>query len=176
VVLLGATLLVHADDAEMVISLMPTLTDGFYHKGFALFHLKDYSGAVSTWLQTPAPGAAHTTSSRHAVTALKHHGRTCGDCTRLLLSVAGAGCCCSAASTTTNWSPCCDRGQCCLQAAAFSEGLALCPHDKILRQGFWDALSLLGQQQALQPPGLTQHQQQLANMLPIPAGASVPWS
>jgi hypothetical protein len=31
----------------MVISLMPTLTDGFYHKGFALFHLKDYSGAVS---------------------------------------------------------------------------------------------------------------------------------
>jgi hypothetical protein len=70
----------------------------------------------------------------------------------------------------------CDCGHCHSQAAAFSEGLALCPHDKILRQGFWDALSLLGQQQALQPPGLSQQQQQLANMLPIPAGAGMSWS
>jgi hypothetical protein len=35
------------DDAEVVIKLMPSCPDGFYHKGFALFQLHDYGAAVS---------------------------------------------------------------------------------------------------------------------------------
>jgi hypothetical protein len=31
----------------MVIELMPTSPDGYYHKGFALFQLQDYQAAVS---------------------------------------------------------------------------------------------------------------------------------
>ncbi|GIL62594.1 hypothetical protein Vafri_16759 [Volvox africanus] len=36
-----------AADADRVVELAPHLMDGHYHKGFALFHLKDYAGAVS---------------------------------------------------------------------------------------------------------------------------------
>jgi len=34
------------DDAEMVIELMPSSPDGYYHKGFALFQLQDYTAAA----------------------------------------------------------------------------------------------------------------------------------
>lgn len=64
-----------AADAERVIQLAPNIMDGFYHKGFALFNLKQYAEA----------------------------------------------------------------------AHAFQEGLKLNPADKVLRQGFWDAVSLLSQ-------------------------------
>lgn len=33
-------------DAERVIELAPHIMDGYYHKGFALFHLKDYAGSA----------------------------------------------------------------------------------------------------------------------------------
>eukprot|EP00976_Prorocentrum_cordatum_P106435 1194447-Prorocentrum_minimum.AAC.7 len=36
-----------AEDAEKVIALQPNATDGYYHKGFALYHQKDYGEAVS---------------------------------------------------------------------------------------------------------------------------------
>lgn len=36
-----------AADADRVIEFAPHVMDGYYHKGFALFHLKDYAGAVS---------------------------------------------------------------------------------------------------------------------------------
>lgn len=36
------------DDAEMVIELMPSSPDGYYHKGFALFQLQDYTAAMSS--------------------------------------------------------------------------------------------------------------------------------
>lgn len=36
-----------AADADRVMELAPHIMDGYYHKGFALFHLKDYAGAVS---------------------------------------------------------------------------------------------------------------------------------
>jgi hypothetical protein len=43
----------------------------------------------------------------------------------------------------------------CLQAHAFQQGLDLNPTDKIMRQGFWDAVNLLSQDRpvgvALQP-------------------------
>mmetsp|Transcript_5040 Transcript_5040/g.10937 ORF Transcript_5040/g.10937 Transcript_5040/m.10937 type:complete len:162 (-) Transcript_5040:659-1144(-) len=64
-----------AADAEKVIDLAPTIMDGYYHKGFALFNLKQYAEA----------------------------------------------------------------------AHAFQEGLKLNPADKVLRQGFWDAISLVSQ-------------------------------
>ncbi|KAK9816550.1 hypothetical protein WJX72_001812 [[Myrmecia] bisecta] len=62
-------------DAEVVITTMPHSTDGYYHKGFALYHKHDYAGA----------------------------------------------------------------------AHAFQEGLKLNPADRVLRQGFWDAITLLSQ-------------------------------
>ncbi|GAX83653.1 hypothetical protein CEUSTIGMA_g11078.t1 [Chlamydomonas eustigma] len=64
-----------AADADKVIELSPTIMDGYYHKGFALFNLKKYSEA----------------------------------------------------------------------AHAFQEGLKLSPNDKVLRQGFWDAIALVSQ-------------------------------
>jgi hypothetical protein len=33
-------------DAEKVIELQPSSTDGWYHKGFALYHKKNFSEAV----------------------------------------------------------------------------------------------------------------------------------
>jgi hypothetical protein len=36
-----------AEDAEVVIELMPSMSCGYYHKGFALHQLHDYAGAVS---------------------------------------------------------------------------------------------------------------------------------
>mmetsp|Transcript_31135 Transcript_31135/g.37682 ORF Transcript_31135/g.37682 Transcript_31135/m.37682 type:complete len:152 (-) Transcript_31135:273-728(-) len=69
------------EDAEKVISLQPNSTDGYYHKGFALYHQKDYSGA----------------------------------------------------------------------AHAFQEGLKLNPSDRVLRQGFWDAVTLLSQHRVCLP-------------------------
>ncbi|KAK3233195.1 hypothetical protein CYMTET_56491 [Cymbomonas tetramitiformis] len=69
------------EDAEKVIGLMPKSTDGYYHKGFALYHQKDYSGA----------------------------------------------------------------------AHAFQEGLKLNPSDRVLRQGFWDAVTLLSQHRVCLP-------------------------
>eukprot|EP00951_Prasinocladus_malaysianus_P007346 scaffold52833_cov44-Prasinocladus_malaysianus.AAC.1 len=65
-----------ADDAEKVISLAPTIADGYYHKGYALYHMRAFSDA----------------------------------------------------------------------AKAFQEGLRLNPQDRMLRQGFWDAITLLSQQ------------------------------
>ena len=35
-----------AADSEKVIELAPNIMDGYYHKGFALFNLKQYSEAV----------------------------------------------------------------------------------------------------------------------------------
>lgn len=35
-----------AADAERVVELAPHLMDGYYHKGFALYHLKQYAAAV----------------------------------------------------------------------------------------------------------------------------------
>lgn len=32
-----------------------------------------------------------------------------------------------------------------MQAHAFQEGLKLSPNDKVLRQGFWDSISLVSQ-------------------------------
>jgi len=32
----------------MVIELMPSSPDGYYHKGFALFQLQDYTAAMSS--------------------------------------------------------------------------------------------------------------------------------
>mmetsp|Transcript_19506 Transcript_19506/g.26979 ORF Transcript_19506/g.26979 Transcript_19506/m.26979 type:complete len:154 (-) Transcript_19506:210-671(-) len=69
------------DDAEMVINLQPHSTDGYYHKGFALYHQKNYSDA----------------------------------------------------------------------AHAFQEGLKLNPSDRVLRQGFWDAVTLLSQHRVCLP-------------------------
>lgn len=54
---------------------MPSLMDGFYHKGFALYQMQDYGGA----------------------------------------------------------------------AHAFKEGLKICPADRVIQQGFWDAVTLLSQ-------------------------------
>ncbi|KAF5841381.1 hypothetical protein DUNSADRAFT_13249, partial [Dunaliella salina] len=67
-----------AADANRVIQLAPHIMDGFYHKGFALFNMKQYAEA----------------------------------------------------------------------AHAFQEGLKLNPADKVLKQGFWDAISLLSQTRA----------------------------
>uniref|UniRef100_A0A7S0UPD3 Uncharacterized protein n=1 Tax=Polytomella parva TaxID=51329 RepID=A0A7S0UPD3_9CHLO len=64
-----------AIDADRVIELAPSVMDGYYHKGFALFYMQDYAGA----------------------------------------------------------------------AHAFQSGLRLNPTDKTLRQGFWDAVSLVAQ-------------------------------
>ncbi|KAF6257351.1 hypothetical protein COO60DRAFT_1701857 [Scenedesmus sp. NREL 46B-D3] len=73
------------EDAEVVIDLIPSMSSGYYHKGFALHQLHDYAGA----------------------------------------------------------------------AHAFQQGLELNPTDKIMRQGFWDAVNLLSQDRpvgvALQP-------------------------
>ncbi|WIA23155.1 hypothetical protein OEZ86_010051 [Tetradesmus obliquus] len=73
------------EDAEVVVELMPSMSCGYYHKGFALHQLHDYAGA----------------------------------------------------------------------AHAFQQGLDLNPTDKIMRQGFWDAVNLLSQDRpvgvALQP-------------------------
>eukprot|EP00854_Cymbomonas_tetramitiformis_P001153 gene1153-1723_t len=80
------------EDAEKVIGLMPKSTDGYYHKGFALYHQKDYSGAVRY------PNAMHG--------AVAH---------------------------------------------AFQEGLKLNPSDRVLRQGFWDAVTLLSQHRVCLP-------------------------
>uniref|UniRef100_A0A7S3BT48 Tetratricopeptide repeat protein n=1 Tax=Prasinoderma singulare TaxID=676789 RepID=A0A7S3BT48_9VIRI len=68
-------------DAERVIELQPNSTDGWYHKGFALYHRKDYAGA----------------------------------------------------------------------AHAFQEGLKLNPADRVLRQGFWDSVTLLSQHRVMLP-------------------------
>ncbi|KAL0051283.1 hypothetical protein WJX82_004842 [Trebouxia sp. C0006] len=62
-------------DAEELIKVVPGLTDGYYHKGFALYHLDDYAGA----------------------------------------------------------------------AHSFQQALNLNPGDRVLRQGFWDAVTLLSQ-------------------------------
>lgn len=62
-------------DANHVISLAPNITDGWYHKGYALYNMKQYGDA----------------------------------------------------------------------AHAFQEGLKLNPTDKVLRQGFWDAITLVSQ-------------------------------
>eukprot|EP00891_Asterochloris_glomerata_P003425 jgi/Astpho2/3425/Aster-x1149 len=62
-------------DADQVIAAMPSSTDGYYHRGFALYHLQRYAGA----------------------------------------------------------------------AHAFQEALRLNPHDRVLKQGFWDAVTLLSQ-------------------------------
>ncbi|PNH08038.1 Protein STIP1 [Tetrabaena socialis] len=35
-----------AADADRVMELAPHIMDGYYHKGFALFHLKDYAAAA----------------------------------------------------------------------------------------------------------------------------------
>eukprot|EP00191_Tetraselmis_sp_GSL018_P013547 CAMPEP_0177589200 /NCGR_PEP_ID=MMETSP0419_2-20121207/6665_1 /TAXON_ID=582737 /ORGANISM="Tetraselmis sp., Strain GSL018" /LENGTH=106 /DNA_ID=CAMNT_0019079515 /DNA_START=230 /DNA_END=550 /DNA_ORIENTATION=+ len=35
------------EDAEAVIRLAPGVTDGYYHKGYALYHLKMFGEAVS---------------------------------------------------------------------------------------------------------------------------------
>jgi len=69
------------DDAEMVIKLQSCSTDGYYHKGFALYHMKEYAEA----------------------------------------------------------------------ARAFQEGLRLNPSDRVLRQGFWDAVTLLSQHRVCLP-------------------------
>mmetsp|Transcript_30609 Transcript_30609/g.66803 ORF Transcript_30609/g.66803 Transcript_30609/m.66803 type:complete len:160 (+) Transcript_30609:139-618(+) len=69
------------EDAEKVIALQPNSTDGYYHKGFALYHQKDYGGA----------------------------------------------------------------------AHSFQEGLKLNPSDRVLRQGFWDAITLLSQHRVCLP-------------------------
>jgi hypothetical protein len=55
-----------ADDAETVIELMPSSPDGYYHKGFALFQLHDYAGAVSSLLTWPMRHgmALHATQGR----------------------------------------------------------------------------------------------------------------
>ena len=37
------------------------------------------------------------------------------------------------------------RPCCCRQAHAFQAGLKLSPDDKVLRQGFWDAIALVSQ-------------------------------
>eukprot|EP00873_Tetraselmis_striata_P013263 jgi/Tetstr1/433527/TSEL_022795.t1 len=63
------------DDACIVIQMAPHVSDGYYHKGFALYHLRKFSEA----------------------------------------------------------------------AKAFQEGLNLNPQDRALRQGFWDAVTLLSQ-------------------------------
>mmetsp|Transcript_1576 Transcript_1576/g.2721 ORF Transcript_1576/g.2721 Transcript_1576/m.2721 type:complete len:159 (-) Transcript_1576:141-617(-) len=68
-------------DAEKVIALQPNSTEGYYHKGFALYHLKKYAGA----------------------------------------------------------------------AHSFQEGLNLNPSDRVLRQGFWDAVTLLSQHRVCLP-------------------------
>ncbi len=31
-------------DADQVIAAMPSSTDGYYHRGFALYHLQQYAG------------------------------------------------------------------------------------------------------------------------------------
>uniref|UniRef100_A0A061SDB6 Stress-induced-phosphoprotein 1 n=1 Tax=Tetraselmis sp. GSL018 TaxID=582737 RepID=A0A061SDB6_9CHLO len=67
------------EDAEAVIRLAPGVTDGYYHKGYALYHLKMFGEA----------------------------------------------------------------------AKAFQEGLKLSPHDRALRQGFWDSVTLLSQEPAI---------------------------
>ncbi|KAG2497021.1 hypothetical protein HYH03_005024 [Edaphochlamys debaryana] len=40
-----------AADADRVVELAPHIMDGHYHKGFALFHLKDYAGAAHAFQQ-----------------------------------------------------------------------------------------------------------------------------
>ncbi|PNW77964.1 hypothetical protein CHLRE_10g458700v5 [Chlamydomonas reinhardtii] len=40
-----------AADADRVMELAPHIMDGYYHKGFALFHLKDYAGAAHAFQQ-----------------------------------------------------------------------------------------------------------------------------
>ncbi|KAG2449422.1 hypothetical protein HYH02_005569 [Chlamydomonas schloesseri] len=40
-----------AADADRVVELAPHIMDGYYHKGFALFHLKDYAGAAHAFQQ-----------------------------------------------------------------------------------------------------------------------------
>ncbi|GFR50734.1 hypothetical protein Agub_g12991 [Astrephomene gubernaculifera] len=40
-----------AVDADRVVELAPHIMDGHYHKGFALFHLKDYAGAAHAFQQ-----------------------------------------------------------------------------------------------------------------------------
>eukprot|EP00192_Tetraselmis_astigmatica_P020595 CAMPEP_0117678318 /NCGR_PEP_ID=MMETSP0804-20121206/17231_1 /TAXON_ID=1074897 /ORGANISM="Tetraselmis astigmatica, Strain CCMP880" /LENGTH=212 /DNA_ID=CAMNT_0005487693 /DNA_START=361 /DNA_END=999 /DNA_ORIENTATION=- len=62
-------------DAETVIELAPTVSDGYYHKGYALYHMRKFSQA----------------------------------------------------------------------AKAFQDGMRLNPQDRNLRQGFWDAVTLLSQ-------------------------------
>ncbi|KAL3152406.1 Hsp90 cochaperone [Trebouxia sp. C0010 RCD-2024] len=62
-------------DAEQLVTVVPGLTDGYYHKGFALYHLDDYAGA----------------------------------------------------------------------AHSFQQALNLNPGDRVLRQGFWDAVTLMSQ-------------------------------
>ena len=39
-------------DSEKVIELAPDIMDGYYHKGFALFNLKQYSEAVSASMRS----------------------------------------------------------------------------------------------------------------------------
>mmetsp|Transcript_35109 Transcript_35109/g.67082 ORF Transcript_35109/g.67082 Transcript_35109/m.67082 type:complete len:151 (+) Transcript_35109:378-830(+) len=39
------------EDAEMVIRLQPNSTDGYYHKGFALYHKKQFSDAAHAFQQ-----------------------------------------------------------------------------------------------------------------------------
>uniref|UniRef100_A0A7R9YZ41 Uncharacterized protein n=1 Tax=Chlamydomonas euryale TaxID=1486919 RepID=A0A7R9YZ41_9CHLO len=40
-----------AEDANKVIELAPTIMDGYYHKGYALFNLKEYSDAAKAFQQ-----------------------------------------------------------------------------------------------------------------------------
>jgi hypothetical protein len=102
-----------ADDADTVIELMPSSPDGYYHKGFALFQLHDYAGAVNSDL------------------ALTLTVATC-----LAEWVAESDYCTTASfanGSTTN-------RQCVLQtlqAHTFNEGLTLNPADSIMQRGFW---------------------------------------
>jgi tetratricopeptide (TPR) repeat protein len=41
----------HAADADKIIELAPHLMDGYYHKGYALFNLKEFSAAAYEFQQ-----------------------------------------------------------------------------------------------------------------------------
>ena len=152
------------NDAERVIELQPKQVDGWYHKGFALYHLRDYQGAVR-W---PAPffelcfcetGACWGGILKGCLVGVVIGGFGEGAPKGLRCSLAG-----ERGSTRPHSvhlrgpsltpsrlpsapppipPPCAAPAH--PQAHAFQAALRICPSDMVLRQGFWDSMTLMSQ-------------------------------
>lgn len=105
-------------------------------QGFALFNLKQYAEAVSAcWAGACVGGVGEAVRGA----ALRTHKSPLAPrpppCWR---RHAGTAAHCPAALLL----------HCAPQAHAFQEGLKLNPADKVMKQGFWDAIGLLSQTRA----------------------------